>query len=273
LRWQALIEYDGTEFGGWQRQPQGRSVQRTLEEAVRALTGEWTTVVGAGRTDAGVHAIGQVAHFDTEWHRPADRLRHALNAHLPRDVVVRAVAEAGADFHARHSAERRLYAYRIWNGRVRTAMSRRTSWHVARGLDTARMAEGAAWFAGEHDFGGFGQPTRPGGSTVRRIDDCRVTRRSDWVVVRVSGNSFLRHQVRRMVGLLAEIGMGREEPASIAAALGRGPGAPIGRSAPARGLVLVAVEYDRTMAFDPDDDGSALGDEYHGLQDISSQTA
>ncbi len=242
-RWRLELEYDGSEFCGWQRQLGRRTVQGVLERAVAEVTGQMATVVGAGRTDAGVHASGQVAHVDVTWQRAVSELQRGLNARLPGDVAVVAMVEAPADFHARHSARARCYEYWLWNGPVRPVLARRTHWHVAAPLDTEVMAQAARAFVGEHDFGAFGRPPTANGSTVRRVTACAVERRGDRVVIRVAGNAFLRGQVRRMVGCLVDIGRGRSDVAVVEALLRRRAGAPRPRLAPAHGLILVAVDY------------------------------
>ncbi len=242
-RYRLEIEYDGEGFFGWQKQAQRRTVQGVLETAMAELTGEVAPVVGAGRTDAGVHALGQVAHVDITWRRSARELQQALNAHLPADVAIVAATEAAVDFHARYSATARRYEYWIWNSPVRPVLKRRVYWHVAAPLDDEAMACGARQYIGEHDFGAFGRPLTAGGSTIRRVIDCSVGRADQRCVVRVTGNAFLRQQVRRMVGLLVDAGRGRVAPDVVATCLRREATAPRPRLAPAHGLVLVAVDY------------------------------
>lgn len=255
MRWRLLIEYDGSQFCGWQRQKGRRTVQGVIEAALAEVAGEVSVVVGAGRTDAGVHATGQVAHVDINWNHSEADLQRAVNARLPADVVIHEVTAAAPDFHARYSASRRRYEYRIWNAPVRPVLERWTQWHVPEPLEATTMARAAAAYLGEHDFGAFGHPLTRNGATVRRVTDCRVEQRDKRLVVTIEGNAFLRQQVRRMVGLLVDIGLGRKSPEAVSEFL-RSQRCPVGpRLAPAHGLVLVAVEYDAQDEFSSARDG------------------
>lgn len=243
MRYRADIEYDGTEFFGWQRQAGPRTVQGALEAALQSVTGHPAAVIGAGRTDIGVHATGQVAHFDSEWGRSTEVLVRALNAVLPPDVVVRGLAEAAAAFHARFDAIGRSYRYRLFVAELRSPLARRTSFHVVPPLAVPDMAEAAAHFVGVHDFTAFGRALTAGGSTVRRIDRCTVRVDGHDIWIEVAGNAFLRHQVRRMVGALVDVGQGRDLPDAVSRALAGEVGAIRPRRVPAQGLTLVAVGY------------------------------
>jgi tRNA pseudouridine38-40 synthase len=243
LRYRATIAYDGTDFWGWQRQVARRTVQGELEAALSAISGNPAAVVGAGRTDIGVHATGQVAHFDIEWAHSPEALAHAVNAALARDVAVWQVAEAAPDFHARFHAIGRRYRYTLWVAPVRSPLARRTSLHVPQPLAVEAMADAAARFVGAHDLGAFGRALTPGGPTVRRIERCAVRRVGDYIWIDVDGNAFLRHQVRRMVGVLLDVGRGRTSPEAVSRALGAEPGAVKPRRVPAQGLTLVAILY------------------------------
>jgi tRNA pseudouridine38-40 synthase len=238
------VEYDGTDFAGWQRQTRRRSVQATLEAAIASVTGDRDiVVVGAGRTDAGVHATGQVAHFDTSWLRPPEVLGRALNAVLPPDVAVHGVMRVPTHFHARYSALARRYRYSVWMAPVRSPLLRRSTVHAPRPLAPEPMRRAAALLLGEHDFGGFGSPSSPGGATVRRLDRLEIAAEGARLTFDLEANAFLRHQVRRTVGLLLDIGWGRLDVEAVQRVLERSPGAPVARRAPARGLLLVAVRY------------------------------
>lgn len=243
MRYRAILEYDGTDFGGWQRQAAGRTVQGELEAALGRLTSGSVAVVGAGRTDVGVHATGQVAHFDIEWPWSAEALWRAANAVLPRDMVLREIDEAVPDFHARHDALGRSYRYTLWVARARSPLARRTSLHLHPPLAVEAMAEAAARFVGTHDLAAFGRALTPGGATVRRIDRCDVGEAGGYIEIDVEGNAFLRHQVRRMVGALIEAGRGRIAPEAVSRALEGEIGAVKARRVPAQGLTLVAVRY------------------------------
>jgi len=243
MRLRCLLAYDGTAFAGWQRQPRGRSVQAEVEAAIERVTGFQARVVGAGRTDAGVHALGQVAHFDTPWLRTVAELRRAVGAVLPDDVALRAMSVAGTGFHARHSAVARRYRYVAVVGRDRRPLERYDVAGIRSAVDVATVAEAAGHLLGWHDFGAFGHPMYRGGSTVRRLEAVLVRSDGRRLVMEFEADAFLRHQVRRMVGLLLDIGHGRVPLAAARENLERSPEAPVPRRAAARGLTLVAVRY------------------------------
>jgi tRNA pseudouridine38-40 synthase len=242
-RLRCVVAYDGTDFAGWQKQGPRRTVQGALESAIHRVTGEVVMVVGAGRTDAGVHASGQAVHFDTEWNRPCPGLERALNAVLPRDVAVADLKPAPPGFHARYSALGRWYRYTVWNAPVRAPLLRRTSLHVPMALDVSAMRQAGEMLLGEHDFGAFGRPVGPSGGTVRRLDRCDVERDGGAVRLDFEANAFLRHQVRRMVGLLLEVGLGRVPARAAADVVLGAPGAIVPRRVAPQGLVLLAVSY------------------------------
>lgn len=247
-RLRAAIEYDGTDFAGWQAQAegQGRTVQVALEHAILRVTGEAVRVVGAGRTDAGVHATGQVAHFDTRWTRPVEVLRRALAAVLPADVVVTPLAEAPHGFHARYSARERTYVYTILNRPIRAPLLARTSWHVGMPLDVAAMAAATAPLVGRHDFRAFGQPMRAGASTVRCVTRLAVEAQGECGVVTVAADAFLRHMVRRMVFALVDVGRGRLTVEDVAVILASTDPQRLHGLAPPQGLCLVGVTYEES---------------------------
>jgi tRNA pseudouridine38-40 synthase len=243
-RYRLLIEYDGGPFVGWQLQAGGRSVQGVITEAIAAFTEEKVTVHGAGRTDAGVHALGQVAHVDLarDW-RP-DRVRDALNARLrPHPVAVLAVDKVADAFHARFSAKRRHYLYRIVNRRADLALERNRAWRVPRPLDAAAMHAAAKGLVGRHDFTTFRAADCQAKSPVKTLDRLDVAREGDEVCVRASARSFLHHQVRSMVGSLVAVGEGKWSGQNLAAALAARSRAACGQVAPPEGLYLVGVEY------------------------------
>lgn len=242
-RYRLTVEYDGTPFVGWQRQANGRSVQEALEDAAARLTGTAVRVHGAGRTDAGVHATGQVAHLDLPRAYRDDTVRDALNAHLrPEPVAVVAAARVPESFDARHSATARHYAYRILNRRAPPALDRLV-WQVAAGLDEAAMADGAARLLGRHDFTTFRARQCQARSPERTLDRLDVRRAGDIVTVYASARSFLHNQVRSMVGTLVEVGLGRWTADDVAAALLARDRTRCGPVAPATGLVLTRVDY------------------------------
>ena len=244
-RLRAKIEYDGTDFVGWQAQAEerGRTVQVVLEGAILRVTSEAVRVVGAGRTDAGVHATGQVAHFDTGWDRPVEVLQRALAAVLPADVVVAELAEAPPGFHARYSARERTYVYTIFNRSARAPLLARTSWHVGMPLDVEAMAAATAPLVGRHDFRAFGQPMRVGASTVRCVTRLTAEAQGECITVTVAADAFLRHMVRRMVFALVEVGRGRLVAEDVAVILASTDPQRLHGLAPPQGLCLVDVTY------------------------------
>lgn len=243
-RYRLLIEYDGSPFVGWQMQAGGPSVQGVITEAIAAFAEEKVTVHGAGRTDAGVHALGQVAHVDLarDW-RP-DRVRDALNARLrPHPVAVLVVEKTAESFHARFSAKRRHYLYRIVNRRADLTLERNRAWRVARPLDAAAMHAAAQRLTGRHDFTTFRAAECQAKSPVKTLDRLDVSREGDEVRVRASARSFLHHQVRSMVGSLVPVGEGKWSADDLAATLAARSRAACGPVAPPEGLYLVRVEY------------------------------
>lgn len=241
-----LLEYDGARYAGSQFQTDAPTIQGELEAAIRKTTGEEVRVAFAGRTDAGVHALGQVAAFTTMSALALPTMRNALNAWLPEDIAVKAVAGVDPDFDPRRHAVRRHYRYVIDNDPVRPAIGRQYAWHVAPPLDDEAMAEAAHSLTGEHDFAAFAGPPEEPASAVRKIDTFDVRREASRLFLDVAANAFLRHQVRRMAGALAQVGLGRITPAEYRGLL-QGRPASAGPAAPARGLFLVRVEYAREL--------------------------
>jgi tRNA pseudouridine38-40 synthase len=244
FRYKLTIEYDGTPFVGWQRQANGESVQGAVERAIERISGERRVVHAAGRTDAGVHARGQVAHVDIgrEWR--SDRLRDALNAHLkPMPIAIIMAEPAPPDFEARFSAIARHYLYRILNRRPRPTLEREHVWHVARRLDSAAMHAAAQCLVGRHDFSTFRAAECQANSPIRTLDRLDVSRADDVVEIHASARSFLHHQVRSMVGSLEHVGSGKWRLADIEAARDARNRSRCGMVAPARGLFLMRVDY------------------------------
>jgi tRNA pseudouridine38-40 synthase len=243
-RYRLLIEYDGGPFVGWQMQAGGPSVQGVITQAIAAFTDEAVTVHGAGRTDAGVHALGQVAHVDLVRDWRADRVRDALNARLrPHPVAALAVEKVPDSFHARFSAKRRHYLYRIVNRRADLALERNRAWRVPRPLDAAAMHAAAQGLIGRHDFTTFRAADCQAKSPVKTLDRVDVERAGDEVRVRASARSFLHHQVRSMVGSLVAVGEGKWSAGDLAAALAARSRQACGQVAPPEGLYLVSVDY------------------------------
>jgi tRNA pseudouridine38-40 synthase len=243
-RYKLTIEYDGTPFVGWQRQSEGVSIQQVLEEAVTKFCGERATVYGAGRTDAGVHALAQAAHLDLT--KPADsfRIMEALNFHLkPHPVAILECREAAADFHARFSAVERRYRYRIANRRAPLTLDRDRAWRVTLPLDAGAMHAAAQILVGRHDFTSFRAADCQAESPVKTLDALDVTRLGEEIEVEARARSFLHHQMRNIVGTLKLVGEGKWSARDVAKALAARDRAAAGATAPAEGLYLVAVKY------------------------------
>ena len=238
-----LVEYDGTDFHGWQRQPGLRTVQSSLEEAIRSMTGEAVAVRGAGRTDAGVHAAGQVANFTLEARIPEAGLLRGLNSLLPRDLAILDVREVAPDFDARFSARGKVYRYRIWNHLVRSPLEARRTWHCRSVLDLAAMHQAARALCGEHDFRAFRAADCERRTTVRVIRRLDLERQGALVTLDVEATAFLKNMVRILVGTLVDLGRGKVAPGAIAHMLASGDRAAGGVTAPPQGLTLLRVFY------------------------------
>jgi tRNA pseudouridine38-40 synthase len=243
-RYKLTIEYDGAGLVGWQRQPQGLSVQEAIETAITNFCGETVTVCGAGRTDAGVHALGQVAHLDLAHAAPADVLRGALNHYLRHTAIsVLAAEPVPADFDARFSAIQRVYIYRILNRRAPAALERGRVWRVAPPLDTEAMRAGARHLIGHHDFTTFRDRLCQAKSPLRTLDSLEVNRVGDEIRIEARARSFLHRQVRNMTGTLEFVGIGRWQPEDVVTALRARDRRAGGPTAPAEGLYLIEIRY------------------------------
>jgi tRNA pseudouridine38-40 synthase len=243
-RYKLVIEYDGAPFVGWQVQDNGISVQSVLTTAITAFCGETVAVQGAGRTDAGVHAYGQVAHVDLAKEWDIDTVRDALNAHLrPHPVAVLSAEIVPADFDARFSAVKRHYLYRIVNRRADLALERQRAWRIARPLDADAMHRAAQCLVGRHDFTTFRAAECQAKSPLKTLDRLDVARRGEQIHIEASARSFLHHQVRSMVGSLALVGDGKWSADDLARALAAKDRAACGPVAPADGLYLERVDY------------------------------
>ncbi len=246
-RYKLVVEYDGADFCGWQRQTNGRSVQQALETAIHGFCGETVTVTGAGRTDAGVHATGQAAHFDLGRDADAETVRDALNAHLRPDPITVLSAEAAPeDFNARFSAVERAYLYRIVNRRTPLALERGRAWQVRTALDADAMHRAAQRLVGNHDFTSFRASLCQARSPVKTLDRLDVDRRGEEIIVHARARSFLHHQVRNMVGTLKLVGEGKWTGDDVAAALAARDRSKAGPTAPPDGLYLTEVVYPST---------------------------
>jgi tRNA pseudouridine38-40 synthase len=254
------LAYDGTHYSGWQVQPDRPSIQGTLREAFFQLTGEQVTINAAGRTDAGVHALGQVANIRTATKLPLERLRLGLQHYLPDDIGTREIAEVPFEFHATLSARRKMYRYVVRPSRLRDPFSRSYAWRVSHDLDAAAMAEAAHALVGTHDFKCFETQGSPRADTVRTLFQAGVMRAPEgaifsaekepgctagpYIFVEVTGDGFLYNMVRAIAGTLVEVGLGKRSPASMATLLEEGSRATAGQTAPPHGLFLVRVEYE-----------------------------
>ena len=243
-RYKIIIEYDGAPFAGWQYQENSPSVQRTIMTAIEAFTGEKVMVRGAGRTDAGVHALGQVAHFDLVAERPTDTIRDALNAHLrPHPVAILSAEQVPGDFDARRSATWRHYLYRIANRRPDLAIDRGRAWRMPRPLDAEAMHEAAQRLVGKHDFTTFRSTECQAKSPEKTLDRLDVSRAGDEIHVAAVARSFLHNQVRSMVGSLVLAGDGKWTASDLARVLVARDRTLCGPVAPPDGLYLVRVDY------------------------------
>ena len=244
MRLALVVEYEGTDYSGFQYQPNAPSIQEELEKAVEKLTREKVRVSGAGRTDAGVHAKGQVVAFDTSASYGTDQFVRALNHHLPDDIAVREAYEVQDCFDPRRMAVSRRYVYTILRTPVRSPLHRRDTYQISSSLDIPEMRGVACGFVGTHDFRRFSGPLeRPGASKIRDILDAQVREAGDMVEFQVEGNAFLPHQVRRMAGALVDVGLGRLEATDVEKMIEGEETKATARSLPARGLSLVEVKY------------------------------
>ena len=239
-----VIEYDGTDYHGFQRQDARlRTVQGELEAGLARVLGEEVTVAGAGRTDARVHAIGQAATFDTNRPIPVENVVGALNSTLPGDVTVVSAEEVALSFHPRRDAKRKQYCYRILNRTLPSPFINRYAWHLREPLDAERMQAAADRLVGEHDFAAFCASGSTVKTTVRKLQRVDVAREGDTIEVRIEGNGFLYMMVRIIVGTLVEVGAGRMSAEQVAEILAGGDRRAAARTAPPQGLTLIEVSY------------------------------
>jgi tRNA pseudouridine38-40 synthase len=243
-RWKLIIEHDGRPYVGWQRQAQGASVQQEIEEAIAKFSGETVRLHAAGRTDAGVHALGQVAHFDLERPTEGRTVREALNHYLrPQPIAIVSAEEADLHFHARMWARQRHYRYIVLNREARAALDIGRAWHVPYRLEIPAMREGAAHLIGRHDFTSFRASECQAKSPVKTLERLDIVEDGGYLNFEVSARSFLHHQVRNIVGTLILVGRGKWRPEQVAQALAARDRTAAGPTAPPDGLYLVGVDY------------------------------
>jgi tRNA pseudouridine38-40 synthase len=239
-----LIEYDGTNYQGWQVQPKGSTIQGILEEKLGLLTGQSVQLFGSGRTDSGVHALGQVAHFKTQNQMDIRTIQRALNSLLPPDIVIQKVEEVDEDFHSRKRSKSKVYEYRILNRNLRSVFHRGYVWHIPQKLNLTEMKKATQILVGEHDFSAFrtvGSPTR---TTIRRVIRAEWKRGRDGLIrFEIEANGFLKQMVRSIIGTLVEVGKGRMKAADLRKILNSKDRKEAGPTAPAHGLFLKEVKY------------------------------
>lgn len=237
------IAYDGTNYCGWQIQPNGITVEEVVNKALKKLTGEEIRVIGASRTDSGVHALGNVAVFDTETTIPPKRISYALNQRLPEDIVVVKSEEVEADFHPRYCDCSKTYEYHILNTRIPIPTKRLTNYFVSYELDIDKMRQAASYLVGEHDFVSFCNVRTDVEDTVRTITELEILQEGEEITIRISGNGFLYNMVRIIVGTLIRVGRGFYEPEKVKEILETKDRKAAGVTAPPQGLVLVEIRY------------------------------
>ena len=250
MNYRLLIQYDGTDFHGWQVQENARTIQGELERVIGMLEDAAVSVVGSGRTDAGVHAEGQIANVHLDRGLTPDRLRAAINGNLWRDIRILSAEKVPDEFHARFSARQKTYVYRIVNSPVMSPFWRRFAHHATRPLDLARMIEASRLLLGEHDWTAFASTKSDGENKVRTVFDCSLESvwddraRASIIEFRITANGFLRYMVRSIVGTLLDVGHGLKDSDTIHTALVSGDRSLAGNTAPANGLTLLRVDYD-----------------------------
>ncbi len=238
------IAYDGTNYCGWQIQPNGITIEEVLNKAIKKLTGENIAVIGASRTDSGVHAMGNVAVFDTETTIPAEKIAMALNQRLPEDIVIRKSEEVPLDFHPRYCDCSKTYEYHIINTQIPVPTKRLTNYFVSYVLDLEKMRQAASYLVGEHDFVSFCNVRTDVESTVRTITALDILQNGEEITIRITGNGFLYNMVRIIVGTLIRVGRGFYEPEKVKEILEAKDRKAAGVTAPAQGLMLMEIHYE-----------------------------
>ena len=237
------IEYDGRDFNGWQKQPDKLNIQGTIENAIKAITGEDVELNASGRTDAGVHAYAQVANFKTNSNLPIEKFPLAINSKLKKSIIIKSAEEVDERFHSRLTCKRKTYRYVINNSNTGTAIYRNLEYHVGVKLDVEKMQEAATHFEGEHDFKAFKASGTSSKSSVRTIYSANVYKENEKIYIELTGNGFLYNMVRIISGTLVEVGFGKILPDQIPLIIEEGKREKAGKTLPAHGLYLLKVEY------------------------------
>ncbi len=237
------IEYDGTQYHGWQVQPNGITIQEVLEKKIEMMTRQSVRLIGSGRTDAGVHALGQVAHFQTDSAIPVEGFRRGLNSLLPPDITIISAEEADSRFHAQYGAQRKTYLYLILNRENPSALYRNFAWHIPGSLSMASMEEASACLVGKKDFTSFQGANTDTEDPVREVFRAAWSRKKDFLRFQIEADGFLKHMVRNVVGTLVDVGKGKISPQDYGRILDSRDRRQAGMTAPARGLYLVEVAY------------------------------
>ena len=239
-----VLEYDGTCYAGWQRQPDHPTIQEAIERAIHQVSQATVSVIGAGRTDAGVHALGQVASFRTDRDWTASNWMRALNAVLPKDIAVRSSALMDVHFHAQHQARGKLYIYRILHRPARPTIDRAFVWHIYKPLNDTAMQQAAASLVGSQDFSSFEGSLTDNSNPICHLQRLDVIRHGDQIHIETYADRFLKHMVRAIVGTVVEVGLGKRNPGSLTEVLQARDRSAAGLTAPAHGLCLMRVDYD-----------------------------
>ena len=237
------IEYDGKDFNGWQKQPNKLNIQGTIENAISQITKEQVELNASGRTDAGVHALGQVANFKTNTTIPIEKLAIAINSKLKKSIVIKKAEEVNLDFHARYACKRKTYKYIIDNSETGTAIYRNIKYSYNQKLDIQAMKKATKYFIGEHDFKGFKSSGTSSKSSVRTIYKAQIKQENEDIIIELTGNGFLYNMVRIIAGTLVEVGIGKIKPEEISDIIESKDRTKAGKTLPPQGLYLVSVEY------------------------------
>ena len=239
-----IVEYDGTAYCGWQRQENGLTIQQVLEEAIKLITGQKIAVIGSGRTDAGVHALNQVAHFKSNSRLPLNNIYRGMNSVLPPDIVVKEMEEVAGEFHAQHDVKSKVYVYKICNQRLRPALGRNFFWFIRFPLDLEKMREASRFLIGTHDFSCFCASGTHVKDRVRTIIDMEIKTGDDGLIeIKLESHGFLKYMVRNIIGTLVEVGRGKRKPEEMKPIIESRDRTIAGITAPAFGLFLKEVKY------------------------------